>query len=758
MLRSAILFAIAVSLTVVARAQFQGNVFVEDSTIKAFSNNGVQKSMAWAGGFSNPQFAMGDLNGDGKPDLAIFEPWNINKTRTFINVGTATNPNYQYNPYYAVPFYDTIVVDYVKLVDYNRDNVPDLITKGMGGFTVYRGARVNGRVEFTLYKELRYNSVHGSINCYSQSSDIPAVDDIDGDGDIDFLGYNEWGSIIYYFKNCQVEHNSPKDSIDICKPSNCWGDMNQGVIREFTLGIVTGSTSCPTTFTYNCKGCKPAMHAGNAMCLVDMDGDGDMDLLDGNISFNDIQYLKNGRKEFGLPIDRDSVISQDTTWQSGGIKVNMPSWPAAFLEDIDGDGKKDLLIAPHAYGVSENYKNIAFYRNMGTGTIPNFVYQGDTLLVTNTLDFGSMSYPVLYDYNKDGRKDLFVGSMGYYQSDGVYRSKIAYYKNTLVNGVTRFELQTTDFMGIFGENVSGAYPAFGDLDNDGKDDLVVGHADGTITYYRNIGPSASMQPVLQRTGLLQDENGAQIMPTLFAAPVIYDINKDGKPDLLVTGEYGTVNYYQNVATSTGSTKLHFVTDALGGMKAADLNYSFATMFIGKMDNTGKDYIVLGSDKGTLRRYTGFETGNTTVPYQLIDRQYSNINVRERSAVTFGDVDNDDNYEMFVGSSLGGLQQFRQVLKVEPNVSVGTIRHTGVCNVYPNPASDKLYLNWDRAFSGNEPVNIRVINMTGQAAVQTSVAAAKGAVALDVTALPAGVYICMAQAGGNVFTNHILIKK
>lgn len=761
MLRFIILLVLAVLLFVPAKAQFQGNVFVEDSTIKAFSNN-TQKSMAWAGGFSTPQFAMGDLNGDGKPDLVIYEFWPVDKTRAFINVGTVSNPNYQYAPYYAEPFTASNVQDYLKLVDYNRDGIPDLISKGMGGFEVYRGKRVNGRLEFDHYKDLRYNSTsNGSTNCFSRSDDIPAVADIDGDGDLDFLGYHEQGSIIYYFKNCQVEHNSPKDSIDICKPINCWGYMNQGTIREFTLGIASGSSSCPTTNTYNCKGCKPAMHVGNTICLVDMDGDGDQDLLAGNMSFNDLQYLKNGRKEFGLPVGRDSVISQDTTWQSGGVPVNMPSWPAAFLEDIDGDGKKDLLISPHGRDVSENYKNIVFYKNMGIATVPDFVYQSDTFLVTNTLDFGSASYPVLYDYNKDGRQDLFVGSTGYYQPDGTYRSKIAYYKNTLVNGQTRFELQTTDFMNIFADNVAGAYPAFGDLDNDGRDDMIVGHSDGTLSFYKNIAATAAMQPFFQSMGLLEDEDGIRIMPALYAAPVIYDINKDGKPDLLIAGDYGTVNYYQNVVITSGSPALRFITGTLGGMKAADDPYSYATLFIGKMDNTNKEYIVLGSDLGTLRRYTGFETGNTTVPYQLIDREYSHLDARRRSAVAIGDVNNDGKYELFMGSLLGGLQQFKQVLTVDPNPptnSVHTQSANGVCSVYPNPAADKVYVNWDRAFSGNEPVNIRLVNMTGQVVIQSSIVAVSGAATLDIVPLPAGIYTCTAQAGSNIYTSTVLIKK
>jgi hypothetical protein len=37
---------------------------------------------------------------------------------------------------------------------------------------------------------------------------------------------------------------------------------------------------------------------------------------------------------------------------------------------------------------------------------------------------------MLFDYDKDGKLDLFVGSDGYYQSTGLLRSKVLYYQAT----------------------------------------------------------------------------------------------------------------------------------------------------------------------------------------------------------------------------------------------------------------------------------------------------------------------------------------
>jgi hypothetical protein len=118
-----------------AKAQYQGNVYTEDTSIKVMAY-GQEKKNAWCGGMSNPQFAVADLNHDGLNDLVIFE-WGNQQVKTFINKGSAGNPDYVYAPHYIQNF--PACNDYLKLEDYNQDGTPDLIIRGYAGFEAHKG-------------------------------------------------------------------------------------------------------------------------------------------------------------------------------------------------------------------------------------------------------------------------------------------------------------------------------------------------------------------------------------------------------------------------------------------------------------------------------------------------------------------------------------------------------------------------------------------------------------------------------------------
>src|SRR5262249_54283237 len=151
--------------------------------------------------------------------------------------------------------------------------------------------------------------------------------------------------------------------------------------------------------------------------------------------------------------------------------IELPVFPAAFNLDIDQDGKKDLLISPNLYGnTAESYRCVWFYKNYSTPGTADWRFQSDSFLVDRSIDLGSSSYPVLYDYNKDGKLDLFIGSDGYLQPSGMLRGNVSYYQNTSTPGNPSFTLQTTDFLGWSALNFKGTALAFGDIDNDGKAD------------------------------------------------------------------------------------------------------------------------------------------------------------------------------------------------------------------------------------------------------------------------------------------------
>lgn len=747
-----LLFLVLSGIPVMTRAQFQGQVYKEDTSISVSAYNQVQ-TLAWCGGFNNPQFATADLDHDGLNDLVVFEK-STGILRTFINRGTPGNPDYRYAPKYAHNFPG--VNNFLIMQDYNCDQIPDLIHGGQYGVVVYRGYyNASNELSFVLYKDLYYQSpVSGNTNVYVAISDIPGVADIDGDGDLDFLSYSIQGAAISLYKNCQVEEGLPCDSLRICFADACWGKSYQGYERAQTLHFSCnqfGTSSCRSTDTSH----KTTLHSGNALCMIDIDNDGDYDYLDGNLSYPDVQLMINGKTQYGN--GKDSMMAQDTLWQTGGIQAHMPNWPSTFWIDVDQDGKKDILISPHAEGSSENYKCAAYYRNTGTVSAPNYTFQTDTFLIDKTIDLGAAAVPVFYDYNKDGKPDLFIGSDGYYQN-GLLVSKIAYYENTSTPGNPSFTLQTRDFMGISARNFHGATLAFGDLDGDGKDDMVIGHNDGTVTYFRNTAASATAQPVWQFVyQMLKDAAYNYIDVGSFAAPVIYDINKDGKPDLIIGYQGGYLFYYENTNTTVGTVNVTKVTNKLGNVQT-DLFSGYSTPFIGRMDNNTKDYLLMGSYSGALYRYDDFQTGNVSGNFTRIDSLYSGIiGLGSRTAPAVADVDGDGMYEMVIGNVLGGVYLFKQTVAV----SVGNVNGGGNsdnCAVYPNPAKDILTATWNVHFSGNKPVAISLYNMMGQRlALQTVSGQAKEA-QISLQNIPPGIYSCIMQSGDKRFVTNVTILK
>jgi len=743
-------------LPAVTRAQFQGLVYDRNDSATVFGYTS-QKSMPWCGGFNNPQFAMADLDHDGKKDLVIFEPVSL-QVKTFINTGTAGNPVYVYAPKYATNF--PSIYGYLKLEDYNNDGIADLMHRGTDGYPgvmLYKGYyNANNELCFTYKVQLTYSndlSTVPPIATHVNLADVPGVADVDNDGDLDIITYSSLGNELFFYKNYQVEMGLT-DTMVIKLRDKCWGKVSQNTINRTHI------------MNYSCEALNSTLlpkesggrHGNNGVCLFDNDGDGDYDYLDGNASFSDMQFLRNGKAQYG---GVDSMIYQDTTWQRTGVQAHMSEYPVAYWVDINQDGVKDILISPHSETGSENYKCILYYKNTGTVSNPVYTYQSDSFLITETIDAGTGSYPILYDYDKDGKPDLIVGSDGYRQANGTMKSRLLYFKNNSSPGHISFTQVSENFNFISNLNLAGAAPAIGDLDNDGKDDMVLGQSNGNLTFFSNTASSASLPPQWPVSAALRDYNNGLINTGNNAAPCIYDLNKDGKQDLIIGNQYGRLVYYENVGTTPGQLKLQLKSSTLGNIYVDSTMpiTAYAAPYIGKMDNTGTDYILCGGGSGRLFRYSGFQWGNTAISYPLIDTMYSYIdtayaslqgysqNINQRSTPAIADIDGDGKYDMILGNTFGGLTIYKQVADVimSPNLLyTGNNRNV---KVYPNPANETLYMNWDKAFAQGE-VHITIYSTTGQKVLETTTDDKNTGTSLPVHSIAAGTYFCEFVSGTN----------
>lgn len=594
------------------------------------------------------------------------------------------------------------------------------------------------------------SALSGDINAYVEPNDIPGVADVDHDGDLDFFAHSVMGRYVSFYKNYAVEYGLPCDSVVVNLKAGCWGKTFQGVERTHVLGV----DICPVNFEPEItpsKGSKTT-HSGNTITMLDMDGDGDFDYLNGNVSYPEIQYLHNGKAEFDYPID--TIIAQDTTWNQFGHVLNMELWPVAYWLDIDTDGDNDLIFSPHTEGASENYKCVAWYENVGSNSAPNFQFRTDTLFVDQSVDLGTNTHPFLYDFNRDGKPDLIVGSEGYFAGGTDLRATLAYYENISTPGNIAFNEVSLNFLNVYDRNIRGAVPAIGDLDNDGKDDLILGHADGTISFYKNMAETDTSVPdwQLTLTTLLDDQNNI-ISGTDYAAPFIYDIDQDGLPDLLFSNKSSNFYFYKNTSTTPGSIKLAYQTNQLGNVIVDSFNkyVAYPTPFIGKIDNSPREYLMFGSNSGRIYRYTGFQDGNVTTPYLKIDSIYSMFREDDiykfyplRTAITVDDIDGDGMYDMVMGNALGGLLVFSQAFLVGIDEIANSTQQSTSCRVFPNPAHDVLYVEWDKNFAKDEQLTISLFNITGQEVYSKEAKTSAYSTVIPVAHIPPGTYICIVK--------------
>jgi hypothetical protein len=349
----------------------------------------------------------------------------------------------------------------VAVADYDNDGFPDLYVTSFGRNILYHN---NGNGTFTDVTAEAGVSAGG----WSASA---GFFDFDNDGKLDLFvtRYMDWS--LAKSKSCVKQTYCPPGEFPATS-NMLFRNRGDGTFEDVSLRSGIAS--------------KKGRSLGVA--FNDYDGDGYADIFVANDGMEEFLWHNNGNGTFTEKALEAGVALSDDGKPYAGMGVD--------FRDYDNDGKPDIIVtnlAKQTYALYHNDGNGAFsYRSLESGL--------------GTLTGGSSGWGVgLVDFDNDGWKDLFVAQGHVMDNVEQIDASMHYLERPLLALNHSGHFEKADFGAT--NAVAGRGAAFGDLNNDGWIDVVMGALNDKPQLFTNQHAKAAHWLGLRLQGVRSNRDG-----------------------------------------------------------------------------------------------------------------------------------------------------------------------------------------------------------------------------------------------------------